>query len=568
MRKVIRLYRICLPHRPNCKYMRKRTLLSVLFVLLLGIMLPNQLFARELSAQDKTKIECAMFKMWVLGNYFDVNVPLEKKNEYVYPASCGASLSGKAIKVPDWFPKELEEMEKLKVVYIPDEGTLSEATLWYRTIANVWSYLDRANNALDAKNNSKEAILVEELARGYVSNRIRLVSNLDRLNKELVRGKDVYNMKDSMQGRARSMLATLEVMNQEFFSTIEALGSSTTPSAKDDKYRKAVMAVVMLSNQLWSEFRAAPLPVNFPDPKVYQTTDAQRVFSLVMVLIGAVLIGYAVFLLLDAKRAEINRGWEQYREKSMAWAEDFNRQFLTIDVKYIVFGTLAVFVFLGLVMGVSIGGIGGIIMVGLMVMLGAYVSIRMPKVVLDRLKRSRGAKINKQLMDALILLSNSLRSGMDIVQGFELVSHDMLPPIADEFGLVIKNYKLGTPFEKALEGLDERVESRMLSYTIKAIVIQRQVGGNLTVIFSRLVENIREESKLEEKLDAMTAQQRIQAMVVGIMPVIMLGMMFMFRPEEMTAFYTSGVGLFVLFFCFVWIMIGMKLIQKLGEVKV
>ena len=90
----------------------------------------------------------------------------------------------------------------------------------------------------------------------------------------------------------------------------------------------------------------------------------------------------------------------------------------------------------------------------------------------------------------------------------------------------------------------------------------------MTVIFARLVENIREESKLEEKLDAMTAQQKIQAIVVGIMPVIMLGVMFMFRPDEMISFYTTPIGLFVLFGCFIWIMIGMKLIQKLGEVKV
>ena len=78
---------------------------------------------------------------------------------------------------------------------------------------------------------------MEELTRGYVGNRIRLVANLDRLNKELVRGKDVYNMKDSMQGRARSMLATLEVMNNEFFSTVEALGSPTNLAGKENKYR-------------------------------------------------------------------------------------------------------------------------------------------------------------------------------------------------------------------------------------------------------------------------------------------------------------------------------------------
>ena len=547
--------------------MKKTVLFGLCVAMLLGMVFPRQAFARELDQKDKRKIECAMFKMWALGNYFDVNITEEKKNQYTYPQACGANLAGRTIKVPEWFPKELEEMEKLKVVYIPKEGTLSEATLWYRTIANVWSYLDRANNGLEGKQTDKtKAVVEEELSRGYVNNRIRLVSNLDRLNKELVRGSDVYNMKDSMQGRARSMLATLEVMNQEFFSTVESF--SSPDSQKDNKYRQSVMAVVALANQLWSEFRGEPLPNRMPDEKTFQTTDEERVFQTVLLALGAILMGYAVYLLLETTRDEINEGWERYRTKSMAWAEDFNRQFLTIDVKYIVFGTLGVFAFLGLLIAVMMGGLGGLVLFALFVIIGAYVSIRMPKIVLDQLKRSRGVKINKQLMDSLILLSNSLRSGMDIVQGFELVAHDMRPPIADEFGLVIKNYQLGTPFEKALEGLDERVESRMLSYTIKAIVIQRQVGGNLTVIFARLVENIREESKLEEKLDAMTAQQRIQALVVGIMPIVMMSVMFLFRPDEMIGFYSTPVGLAVLLFCFIWICIGMKLISKLGEVRV
>lgn len=541
--------------------MKKIGWLISLLILVLGVLAPRPVSARALDQNDKRKIECAMFKMYALSNYFNVDMPADQK-QYKYPQSCGKNLAGKTIKMPDWFPKELEAMDKLKVVYIQGEGTLSEATLWYRTFANVYAFLDRANNALDPS----QPVVLEQLSRGYVSNRIKLVSNLDRLNKELVRGQEVYSMKDSMQGRGRSMLATLEFMNREFYSTIE---SFTSPAAqKENKYRQSVMAVVTLANQLWSEFRAAPLPANPPDAKIYQTTDGERLFSTLLMLLGAFLIGYAVYLLMEAKSDEINRGWAQYREKSMIWAEDFNRQFLTIDVKYIVFGTLAVFALMGLLMGISMGGFGGVLIFILFVIVGAYAGIRMPKVVLDKLKKSRGVKINGQLMDALILLSNSLRSGMDIVQGFELVSHDMRPPIADEFGLVIKNYQLGTPFEKALEGLDERVESRMLSYTIKAIIIQRQVGGNLTVIFSRLVENIREESKLEEKLEAMTAQQKIQSIVVSIMPVIMLGVMFLFRPDEMIGFYTTPVGIFVLFFCFVWIMIGMKLIQKLGEVRV
>ena len=551
----------------------KKVFWSALCLFMVCVLLGTQeLSARQFSPAEKQRLDCAMFRMGVLANYFNVNMPADQKVAK-YPKSCGADLIGKTVKVPDWFPKELEDMEKLKVVYVEGDGTLSEATLWYRTISNVYAFLDRAKNSLDPR----QPIVYAQLSRGFVGNRINLVANLDRLNKELVRGPNVYSMKDSMQGRGRSMLATLEFMNREFYSTIE---SFTSPdSQKEEKYRQSVMAVVVLANELWSEFRGSPLPAITPDMpqykeleaarmKQYQTSEQERLFGFLLKLLGAVILAVAVYLFLAVKRDDLNDAWARYREKSMVWAEDFNRQFLTIDVKYIVFGTVAVFAVLGLLFGLMVGGFSGILFFLIAVAIGAYLGIRMPAVVLEKLKKSRGAKINNQLMDALILLSNSLRSGMDIVQGFELVSHDLRPPIADEFGLVVKNYRLGTPFEKALEGLDERVASRMLSYTIKAIIIQRQVGGNLTVIFSRLVENIREESKLEQKLDAMTAQQKIQSIVVGIMPVLMLGVMFMFRPDEMIAFYTTPVGLFILLFCFIWIMIGMKLVNKLGEVRV
>jgi tight adherence protein B len=241
---------------------------------------------------------------------------------------------------------------------------------------------------------------------------------------------------------------------------------------------------------------------------------------------------------------------------------------LDINVKYIVLGTLAFFSVIGLMFGFAAGGILGFIMFATFFGVGLAGGLKMPGIVLGVLKKRRGERINAQLMDALILLSNSLKSGMDIVQGFDMVSRDLRPPISDEFGLVIKNYKLGTPFEKALEGMEERVESRLLSYMVKAIVLQRQVGGNLTKIFERIVENIREESKLEEKLQAMTAQQRIQALVVGIMPWVMVGIMFVFQPETMINFYTRPVGVVVLFLCIIWIGIGIKLVNKLGEIKV
>ncbi|WP_428080608.1 type II secretion system F family protein [Candidatus Avelusimicrobium alvi] len=535
-------------------------------VFLLGVLClaafaaPQGLEARALGKQDRARIQCAQEKMRILAEFFDVNLPADKK-VYTLPQVCGAS-AGRKITMPKWFADELARMDKNKVVYVPNEGTYSEVDLWRQAFSNVYLYLDRADKSLDPS----QPVVLEQLSRGFVGNRINLMATLDRLNKDLLRGQQLLIMKDSMEGRARSMLSTFELINNEFFSTIESFSSGI--SQRENKYRQSVMAVVVLSNHLFSQFMGTPIPVYPPKPDIYKTTTADRLVSLILIVLGSALAGLAVYLLLENKRENILHMVAEYKEKSLVWAEDFNRQFVTIDIKYIVFGTVGLFAVAGLLMGLMAGGFLGVFLFLLVVFMGGVISIRMPAAVLDALKKSRGKRINNQLMDSLILLSNSLRSGMDIVQGFELVSKDMLPPIADEFGLVVKNYQLGTPFEKALDGLSDRVESRMLSYIIKAIIIQRQVGGNLTVIFARLVENIREESKLEEKLQAMTAQQKIQSIVVSIMPFVMMLVMFIFNPTQMISFYTSPVGLFVFVFCIIWIGIGMKVLKKMGEVRV
>jgi len=199
---------------------------------------------------------------------------------------------------------------------------------------------------------------------------------------------------------------------------------------------------------------------------------------------------------------------------------------------------------------------------------GLYIGLNTPGFLLNFVRQRRGKRVEAQLMDAMVLLSNSLKSGLDIVQGFELVARDLVPPISEEVGLVIKNYQLGTTFERALEGMEDRVASRLMSYVIKAIVIQRTVGGNLTKIFDRIVENIREEGKLEEKMQALTAQQRIQSMVVGFMPWAMVVMMSIFQPETMAAYYFSPLGVLTIVFCAFWMSIGMGIVRKLSNIQV
>ena len=525
-------------------------------------LLPGVLGARSLNTEDLKKIQCAQDKMRILAGFFNVDSKEDEKT-YTLTDLCGVSAK-KPVTMPDWFAEELPRMDSHKILYVKAEDyTYSEVDLWRQAFSNVYLYLDRAAQSLDPN----KPIVLEQLSRGYVGNRLNLMATLDRLNKDLLRSNKFYTMKDSMQGRARSMLSTLELINNEFFSTIESFSSPV--SQRDEKYRKSVMAVVVLANHLYAQFMGSAIPTaDPPKPETYRTTRADRVNSLLLILVGSLLAGMFVYFLINNKRDSITAMMEDYREKSAIWAEDFNRQFVTIDVKYIVMGVIIIFLVIGFFFGWMIGGFLGVFVFLGILAFGAMISVRVPASILETLKRSRGVKVNKQLMDALILLSNSLRSGMDIVQGFEMVSKDLLPPISDEFGLVVKNYRLGMPFEQALDGMVSRVDSRMLAYIVKAIIIQRQVGGNLPVIFARLVENIREESKLEEKLQAMTAQQRIQSIVVSVMPFIMMAVMFVFNPTQMISFYTSPVGMVIFLFCVVWIFIGMQVLKKLGDIRV
>jgi tight adherence protein B len=103
---------------------------------------------------------------------------------------------------------------------------------------------------------------------------------------------------------------------------------------------------------------------------------------------------------------------------------------------------------------------------------------------------------------------------------------------------------------------------------VRAIVLQRQIGGNLTKVFERIVSDIREESKLDEKTKALTAQQKIQAVVVAIVPIILVVVMFVFQPDMMINFYTSGIGMIVVVFCAMLMTIGIKVVLALGKIRV
>ena len=177
-------------------------------------------------------------------------------------------------------------------------------------------------------------------------------------------------------------------------------------------------------------------------------------------------------------------------------------------------------------------------------------------------------KFDEQLTDALGTMSNALRAGFSISQAFESVAESDMHPISDEFALLLQQMRVGMSFDDALASLDKRIDSDDLTLVVTAIDIARKTGGNLTEIFDSISETIRARMRIERKVRTLTAQGRLQGIIVSLMPFFLCGVMTVMKPGMMIPFLTSLNGIVCLAGASVMVMIGWIIIRKIVTIKV
>lgn len=200
--------------------------------------------------------------------------------------------------------------------------------------------------------------------------------------------------------------------------------------------------------------------------------------------------------------------------------------------------------------------------------LAAGLMLNLPRWYLAILKRRRSEQFNEQLVDALMTMSNALRSGSSIIQAFEHIVRQNQPPISQEFNLFLQETRLGVRFEEALANLNTRVNSDDLTLMIRAIEIARQTGGNLTEVFDKISAMIRERMRIQKRIMALTSQGRLQGIVVGIMPVLLAIAMFVLDPKMMLAFFTAPVGIVIAFVALILEIVGALMIRKIINIDI
>lgn len=198
----------------------------------------------------------------------------------------------------------------------------------------------------------------------------------------------------------------------------------------------------------------------------------------------------------------------------------------------------------------------------------ALAALFAPSWLLKLLRAHRLRRFNEQLVDSLVSMSNALKAGFSITQAFESIVKEGLNPISQEFSVLLQQTRVGVRFEEALVNLEKRVGSDDLTLMIRSIEIARITGGNLTEVFERLAETIRERMRIEGRVRSLTAQGRLQGLVVGFMPVLLGVAMFLVYPDVMRKFFSEPIALLVVGLVLLLELVGALLIRKIIRIDV
>lgn len=191
-----------------------------------------------------------------------------------------------------------------------------------------------------------------------------------------------------------------------------------------------------------------------------------------------------------------------------------------------------------------------------------------PRWVIARATVLRIEKFDLQLLDALLSMSNGLKAGFSITQVFESIVEEGKNPIAQEFDLLMRELRLGVKFEVAAENLAKRVPSEDLRIVLAGIEVARQTGGNLTEVFDRLAVVIRERMRVQGRIQSLTAQGRMQGIVVGLMPFGLAIVLYFMQPVMMIGFVKSTAGILAIIVMIILQAMGFLVIRKIVTIDV
>lgn len=191
-----------------------------------------------------------------------------------------------------------------------------------------------------------------------------------------------------------------------------------------------------------------------------------------------------------------------------------------------------------------------------------------PLLYVARQRSARLDKFERQLPEALDLVTRALRSGHAFSSALQMVGEEMAEPIAGEFRIVHDEVNFGVSLQQALTNLSERIPLTDLRYFIVSVLIQRDSGGNLTEVLGNLSQLIRERLKLMAKVKVLSSEGRLSAWILGIMPFALAGVMFLVNPDFMSPLWNDPIGISIIKYMLILMAFGAVILRKIIKIRV
>jgi tight adherence protein B len=221
---------------------------------------------------------------------------------------------------------------------------------------------------------------------------------------------------------------------------------------------------------------------------------------------------------------------------------------------------------------ISIALFGGILLLIsgniILLLIGGILGFLFPRWYLKKKQRERMTKFNDSLPDMISTVVGSLRAGFSFPQALKTVSEEADSPIKEEMEFVLREMQYGNSLEDSLNSLKERMPSEDLDLMIQAILIQRQVGGNLATVLDKIVETIRDRTKIQRQIKTLTAQGRLSGIVIAIMPFVLSLVLYLIEPTYIGTLFVHPIGIALVIAAVISGIIGFILIKKITTIEV
>jgi tight adherence protein B len=216
------------------------------------------------------------------------------------------------------------------------------------------------------------------------------------------------------------------------------------------------------------------------------------------------------------------------------------------------------------------GGLAGLVFSNslLVALVTAVVGGGLPYMYVTRKRARRMRKLEEQLPEAIDLMGRALRAGHPFSAGIKMVAEELPPPLGEEYRRAFEEQRFGLPVHDTLLSLADRAPLLDVRIFVTAVLIQREVGGNLAEILDNISHTIRERFRIQREIRTRTAQGRMTGYLLAGLPIIMGILFYFLNREYIMTLFTDPLGVFFLGAALILQVLGFLWIRQVVDIDI